>query len=133
LHRQFIKPEFRFLPYLPSIQVCLSADNEDCRHASYSGYDWHPPCMRAINMMMVNIKWLWVAMLGGSILLALPGHSDIGAIMGDVVGHFFSAFILAILPILGYWLFYKQISEKIITYIFSTAWIYLVLSQFFGM
>ena len=83
--------------------------------------------------MMVNIKWLWVAMLGGSILLALPGHSDIGAIMGDVVGHFFSAFILAILPILGYWLFYKQISEKIITYIFSAAWIYLVLSQFFGM
>lgn len=81
---------------------------------------------------MVNIKWWWAAMLGGSILLAVPGHSEIGAIVGDVVGHFFSAMILAIVPILGYWLFYKQISEKEITYIFSAAWIYLVLSQFFG-
>ncbi len=64
---------------------------------------------------MVNVKWLWAAMLGGSILLAAPGHSEIGAIAGDVVGHFFSALILAIVPLLGYRLFYKQIGEKEIT------------------
>ena len=81
---------------------------------------------------MINIKWWWVAMLGGSILLAVPCHSEIGAIVGDVVGHFFSALILAIVPILGYWLFYKQISEKEITCIFGAAWIYLVLSHIFG-
>jgi hypothetical protein len=71
-------------------------------------------------------------MLGGSILLAVPGQTEIGGIAGDVVGHFFSALILAIVPILGYRLFYKQISEKEITYIFGAAWMYLVLSQFFG-
>jgi hypothetical protein len=81
---------------------------------------------------MVNVKWLWAAMLGGSILLAAPGHSEIGAIAGDVVGHFFSALILAIVPLLGYRLFYKQIGEKEITYIFGSAWLYLVFSQFFG-
>jgi hypothetical protein len=81
---------------------------------------------------MLNIKWWWVAMLGGSILLAVPGQSEIGAIVGDVVGHFFSALILTIVPILGYWLFYKKIGEKEITSIFGAAWIYLVLSQFFG-
>ncbi len=53
-------------------------------------------------MLMVNMKWWWAAMLGGSILLAVPGHSEIGAIMGDVVGHFFSALILAIVPFSGY-------------------------------
>jgi hypothetical protein len=81
---------------------------------------------------MLNIKWWWVAMLGGSILLAVPGQSEIEAIVGDVVGHFFSALILAIVPILGYWLFYRKIGEKVITSIFGAAWIYLVLSQFFG-
>ncbi len=25
------------------------------------------------NMLMVNVKWWWAAMLGGSILLAVPG------------------------------------------------------------
>ena len=78
------------------------------------------------------MRWLWAAMLGGSILLAVPGQSDIGSIAGDVVGHFFSAFILAIVPIVGYRLLYKQIGEKEITYIFGAAWVYLVLSQFFG-
>ncbi len=71
-------------------------------------------------------------MLVGSIMLATPGHSEIGAIVGDVVGHFFSGFILAIVPIVGYWLFYKKIGLKEITYIFGAAWMYLVLSQFFG-
>ena len=71
-------------------------------------------------------------MLAGSIVLAAPGQSEIGAVAGDVLGHFFSALILAIVPILGYRLFYNQISEKEITYIFAAAWIYLVLSQFFG-
>lgn len=81
---------------------------------------------------MSDIKWWWAAMLVGSIVLAIPGHSEIGGMIGDVVGHFFSAMILAIVPIVGYWLFYKQIGAKEVTYIFSAAWAYLVLSQFFG-
>ncbi len=85
-----------------------------------------------MDMLMANVKWWWVAMLGGSILLAVPGHSEIGAIIGDVIGHFFSALILAIVPILGYRLFYQQIGEKEITYIFGAAWIYLVFSQLVG-
>ena len=48
------------------------------------------------------------------------------------MGHFFSALILAIVPIVGYRLLYKQIGEKEIVYIFAAAWVYLVLSQFFG-
>lgn len=83
-------------------------------------------------MPMVNMKWWWAAMLGGSILLAVPGHSEISAIIGDVVGHFFSALILAIVPILGYRFFYQQIGEKEITCIFGASWIYLVLSQLLG-
>ena len=82
--------------------------------------------------MDISIRWLWVAMLGGSIMLAVPGHSDIATMAGDVVGHFFSALLLAIVPILGYRLLYKQIGEKEITYIFTAAWVYLVLSQFLG-
>ena len=82
--------------------------------------------------MTVSIRWLWAAMVFGSIMLAVPGHSDLSAILGDVVGHFFSALILAIVPIVGYRLLYKQIGEKEITYIFGAAWVYLVLSQFFG-
>jgi len=85
-----------------------------------------------MDMLMANVKWLWVAMLGGSILLSVPGHSEIGAIIGDVVGHFFSALILAIVPILGYRLFYERIGEKEITYIFGASWIYLVFSQLLG-
>ena len=79
--------------------------------------------------MTVSIRWLWVAMLGGSIMLAIPGNTDLVRIAGDVVGHFFSALILAIVPIVGYRLLYKQIGEKEITYIFAAAWVYLVLSQ----
>ena len=71
-------------------------------------------------------------MVFGSVMLAVPGHSDLAAILGDVVGHFFSALLLAIVPIVGYRLLYKQIAEKEITYIFAAAWVYLVLSQFFG-
>jgi len=71
-------------------------------------------------------------MLGGSIMLAMPGNNDLARIAGDVVGHFFSALVLAIVPIVGYRLLYKQIGEKEITYIFAAAWAYLVLSQIFG-
>ena len=65
-------------------------------------------------------------------MLALPGNTDFVRIAGDVVGHFFSALILAIVPIVGYRLLYKQIGEKEITYIFAAAWVYLVLSRFLG-
>lgn len=82
--------------------------------------------------MNVSIRWLWAAMVMGSVMLALPGHADLAGILGDVVGHFFSALILAIVPIVGYRLLYKQIGEKEIVYIFAAAWVYLVLSQFFG-
>ena len=82
--------------------------------------------------MTVSIRWLWVAMLGGSIMLAVPGNTDPARIAGDVVGHFFSALLLAIVPIVGYRLLYKHIGEKEITYIFAAAWVYLVLSRFLG-
>ena len=65
-------------------------------------------------------------------MLAVPGNTDLATIVGDVVGHFFSALVLAIVPIVGYRVLYKQIGEKGITYIFAAAWVYLVLSQFFG-
>lgn len=81
-------------------------------------------------IMRVDIKWLWIAMVGSSVLLASPGHSTIGATLGDVVGHFFSAFLLAVIPIVGYRVIYKQISEKEITYLFGAAWLFLVISQF---
>ncbi len=82
--------------------------------------------------MNVSIRWLWVAMVGGSLMLAMPGNTDLSIIVGDVVGHFFSALILAIVPIVGYRVLYKQIGEKEITYIFGASWVYLVLSQLFG-
>jgi len=65
-------------------------------------------------------------------MLAIPGNTDLVRIAGDVVGHFFSALILAIVPIVGYRLLYKQIAEKEITFIFGASWAYLVLSQIFG-
>jgi hypothetical protein len=82
--------------------------------------------------MTVSIRWLWAAMLGASIMLAIPGNTDLTRIVGDVVGHFFSALLLAIVPIVGYRLLYKHIGEKEITYIFAAAWVYLVLSRFLG-
>lgn len=82
--------------------------------------------------MDISIRWLWAAMLGGSIMLAVPGHADLGGIAGDVVGHFFSALLLAIVSIVGYLVLYKQIGEKEITYIFGASWVFLVLSQLFG-
>jgi len=82
--------------------------------------------------MEISIRWLWAAMLGGSIMLAVPGNTDLARIAGDVVGHLFSSLVLAIVPVVGYRLLYKQIGEKEITYIFSAAWVYLVLSRFFG-
>ena len=82
--------------------------------------------------MDISIRWLWVAMLGGSIMLAVPGNLDLARIIGDVVGHFFSAGILAIVPIVGYRILYKQIGEKEITYIFGASWVYLVLTQFWS-
>ena len=81
---------------------------------------------------MVNIRWLWVPLISGSIFLAIPGNSTIGGILGDVVGHFFSAAVLAIVPIVGYGLMYQQIGEKEMTYIFTAAWVYLIISRFFS-
>ncbi len=71
-------------------------------------------------------------MLGGSIMLAVPGNTDLARMAGDVVGHLFSACLLAIVPIVGYRVLYKQIGEKEITYIVGASWVYLVLSQFIG-
>ena len=82
--------------------------------------------------MDINIRWLWVAMLGGSIMLAVPGNTDLARMVGDVVGHLFSACLLAIVPIVGYRVLYKQIGEKEITFIVGASWVYLVLSQFLG-
>ena len=80
----------------------------------------------------VNIRWLWAGMLGGSILLATGGNTTLNGFIGDVVGHFFSAAILAIVPIIGYRLLYKKIGEKEITYIFAAAWTYLIMTQLLG-
>lgn len=82
--------------------------------------------------MSVSIRWLWVAMVGGSLLLAIPGNTTIGRVLGDVVGHIFSALILASIPIAGYYVLYKHIGEKEVTYIIGAAWVYLVISQFLG-
>ena len=65
-------------------------------------------------------------------MLAVPGNADVARIVGDVVGHFFSAAVLAIVPIIGYRVLYKQIGEKEITFIFAASWVYLVLSQFWS-
>jgi len=80
----------------------------------------------------VNVRWLWIPLVGGSAMLAIPGNSTLGGILGDMVGHFFSAALLAVVPIVGYRLMYKTIGEKEMTYIFAAAWAYLVISQFFG-
>ena len=83
--------------------------------------------------MSVSVRWLWVAMVGGSVLLAIPGNTTIGRVFGDVVGHIFSALILASIPIVGYYVLYKHIGEKEVTYIIGVAWVYLVISQFLGL
>ena len=80
----------------------------------------------------INIRWLWVPMVGASAMLAVPGNLTIGGILGDIVGHFFSAALLAVVPIVGYRLMYKNIGEKELTYIFAASWAYLVLSKFLG-
>ena len=80
----------------------------------------------------INIRWLWVPMVGASGMLAVPGNSTIGGILGDIVGHCFSAALLAVVPIVRYRLMYKHIGEKEMTYIFSASWAYLVLSKFLG-
>ena len=59
-----------------------------------------------------GIRWLWVGMLGGSVLLATGGNTTLQRFIGDVVGHFFSAAVLAIIPILGFYLLYKRIGRK---------------------
>ena len=82
--------------------------------------------------MNLGIRWLWAGMLGGSVLLASGGNTTLQRFIGDVVGHFFSAALLAAIPIVGYYFLYKKISEKEITYIFAAAWAYLILAQFFG-
>ena len=71
-------------------------------------------------------------MVGGSTMLALPGNSTLGGILGDIVGHFFYAALLAVVPIVGYRLMYKNIGEKEMTYIFAASWAYLVFSKFLG-
>ena len=50
---------------------------------------------------MVNIRWLWVPLVGTSVFLALPGNETIGGVLGDVVGHFFSAAMVAVVPVVG--------------------------------
>lgn len=77
---------------------------------------------------MVNVRWLWVPLVGASVALALPGNTMSG-VLGDVVGHFFSAALLAVVPIAGYRLMYQRIGEKEMTYIFAAAWAYLVVAQ----
>ena len=71
-------------------------------------------------------------MVGASAMLAVPGNLTIGGILGDIVGHFFSAALLAVVPIVAYRLMYKNIGEKELTYIFAASWAYLVLSKFLG-
>ena len=80
---------------------------------------------------MVNVRWLWVPLIGASVFLALPGNSTLEGVLGDVVGHFFTAAVVAVVPVVGYRLIYKDIGEKEITYIFAAAWAYLVISQLF--
>jgi len=82
--------------------------------------------------MGLGIRWLWAGMIGGSVLLASGGNTTMQGFVGDVIGHFFSAAILAVVPIVGYRLLYKQIGEKEATYIYAAAWTYLVISQFFS-
>ena len=82
--------------------------------------------------MGLGIRWLWAGMLGGSILLATGGNTTLQGFIGDVVGHFFSAALLAVIPIVGYYFLYKKIGEKEITYIFAAAWAYLILAQLLG-
>ena len=65
-------------------------------------------------------------------MLAVPGNSTLGGMLGDVVGHFFSAGLLAVVPIVGYRVLYQYIGEKEMTYIFSASWAYLVISRFLG-
>ncbi len=50
---------------------------------------------------MVNVRWLWVPLVGASVFLALPGHETIGGMLGDVVGHFFSAALVAVVPVVA--------------------------------
>lgn len=71
-------------------------------------------------------------MVGGSSMLAVPGNSTLGGMLGDVVGHFFSAALLAVVPIVGYRVLYQSIGEKEMTYIFAASWAYLVISRFLG-
>jgi hypothetical protein len=82
--------------------------------------------------MNLSIRWLWLGMLGGSLLLASGGDTTIQRFIGDVVGHFFSAAVLAVIPIVGYYFLYKKIGEKEITYIFAAAWAYLIIAQLLG-
>ena len=78
---------------------------------------------------MINTRWLWVPLFCGSLILAIPGNSSLQGILGDILGHFFSAALLAVVPIIGYRLMYQYIGEKEITYIFTASWLYLVISQ----
>ena len=48
---------------------------------------------------MVNVRWLWVPLVGASVFLAMPGNETIGDVLGDVVGHFFSAALVAVVPL----------------------------------
>ena len=61
---------------------------------------------------MVNIRWLWVPLIGTSVFLALPGNETIGGVLGDVVGHFFSAAMVAVVPVVGYRLILQRHRRK---------------------
>jgi len=108
-HVNEVAPWRRFLYNAPSGVACLLGDDGE--------------------ESVVNVRWLWVPMVGASVFLALPGHSTIDGVLGDVVGHFFSAALVAVVPVVGYRLIYKDIGEKEITYIFAASWAYLVISQ----
>ena len=82
--------------------------------------------------MMIHIRMLWVVMVGSSVLLAIPGNTTIQRVLGHAVGHLFSALLLASVPLVGYYLLYKQIGEKEVTLIFGAAWLYLVIAQILG-
>ncbi|GJL56213.1 MAG: hypothetical protein NPIRA02_33450 [Nitrospirales bacterium] len=82
--------------------------------------------------MMFHIRMLWVMMIGSSLLLAIPGNTTIARVLGHAVGHLFSAFLLASIPLVGYYVLYKELGEKEVTLIFLAAWLYLVISQALG-
>ena len=62
---------------------------------------------------MVNVRWLWIPLVGASVFLAVPGNETIGGMLGDVVGHFFSSAMVAVVPaVVGYRLIFKTSGKR---------------------